>query len=170
MFNQTQSSDLETENNYTSTQRWGGWREKTNKPSKIKTKKAKKSSVFKSCDFSCRSKGRLDCDQTREKCTQRLFEHFLFWSQIVFAWVRVFPNPDIYLQQIPGKKEKKKRGTGSFLGTHKGDKPLKFLSKSICYISLLLSDKHCESKEISFTRWIAWTYRQIMRAELWTSP
>ena len=92
---------LETENNYTFTQRWGGWREKTNKPSKIKTKKAKKSSVFKSCDFSCRSKGRLDCDQTREKCTQRLFEHFLFWSQIVFAWVRVFPNPDIYLQQIP---------------------------------------------------------------------
>ena len=70
---------------------------KTNKPSKIKTKKAKKSSVFKSCDFSCRSKGRLDCDQTREKCTQRLFEHFLFWSQIVFAWVRVFPNPGIYL-------------------------------------------------------------------------
>ena len=88
---------LETENNYTFTQRWGGRREKTNKPSKIKTKKAKKSSVFKSCDFSCRSKGRLDCDQTREKCTQRLFEHFLFWSQIVFAWVRVFPNPGIFL-------------------------------------------------------------------------
>ena len=91
---------LETENNYTFTQRWS-MKRKTNKPSKIKTKNAKKSSVFKSCDFSCRSKGRLDCDQTREKCTQRLFEHFLFWSQIVFAWVRVFPNPDIYLQQIP---------------------------------------------------------------------
>ena len=98
---------LETENNYTFTQRWGGWREKTNKPSKIKTKKAKKSSVFKSCDFSCRSKGRLDCDQTREKFTQRLFEHFFFLSQIVFAWVRVFPNPEIHLQQMLGKKEKK---------------------------------------------------------------
>ena len=108
---------LETENNYTFTQRWGGWREKTNKPSKIKTKKAKKSSVFKSCDFSCRSKGRLDCDQTREKFTQRLFEHFFFFkSQIVFAWVRVFPNPEIHLQQMPGKKKIKKRGTGSFLG------------------------------------------------------
>ena len=107
---------LETENNYTFTQRWGGWREKTNKPSKIKTKKAKKSSVFKSCDFSCRSKGRLDCDQTREKFTQRLFEHFFFFkSQIVFAWVRVFPNPEIYLQQMPGKKEKKRGEPAVFL-------------------------------------------------------
>lgn len=136
MFNQTQSSDLETENNYTSTQRWGGWREKTNKPSKIKTKKAKKSSVFKSCDFSCRSKGRLDCDQTREKCTQRLFEHFLFWSQIVFAWV--FPNPEIHLQRIPGKNEKKGE-PAVFLGAHKGDKPLEFLSKGLYCISLLLN-------------------------------
>ena len=117
---------LETENNYTFTQRWGGWREKQINHQNSKQKRQKNPL--------------LDCDQTREKCTQRLFEHLLFWSQIVFAWVRAFPNPDIYLQQIPGKKEKKKkRGTGSFLGTHKGDKPLKFLSKSIYYISLLLS-------------------------------
>ena len=60
------------------------------------------------------------------------------------------PNPEIHLQQMPGKKKKKKRGTGSFLGTHKGDKPLKFLSKSIYYISLLLNQKHRESKEKYF--------------------
>ena len=72
---------------------------------------------------------------------------FFFKSLIVFAWVRVFPNPEIHLQQMPGKKKIKKRGTGSFLGTYKGDKPLKFLSKSIYYISLLLKQKHRESKE-----------------------
>ena len=40
---------------------------------------------------------------------------FFFKSQIFFAWVRVFPNPEIYLQQMPGKKEKKRGEPAVFL-------------------------------------------------------
>ena len=36
-------------------------------------------------DFSCRSKGRLDCGQTREKMHPKTNWKFLFWLQLVFA-------------------------------------------------------------------------------------
>ena len=111
---------LETKNNYTFTQRWSGWRGKQINHPKSKPKR-QKNSLFSSLVISAAVQKVVWIVAKRlKKCTKRLFEHFLFWWPLVFALVRVFPNPEIHLQRIRGKNGKK-RGTGSFLGTHKGD-------------------------------------------------
>ena len=68
-----------------------------------------------------------------KKCIQRLFEHFFV---LIANGFRV--SISYYLQRIPGKTEKKGELV-VFLGAHKGDKPLEFLSKGLYYISLLLN-------------------------------
>ena len=68
------------------------------------------------------SKGRLNCGQTHGKIYSDYLNNFVL-IEIVSRGDRVFTNPD--------QEKKKKRGTACCLGTHKGDKPLKFLSKGI---------------------------------------
>ena len=138
---------------------------KTNNPSKVKTEKAKKSSVFKPCVFKflmikCKIYGTFSeirysmtlkngvdfggpfkrssglWPNAWKNASKDYLNIFLFWSRMVFAWV--FPTTEIHLQRIPGKTEKKGELV-VFLGAHKGDKPLKFLSKGLYYISLLLN-------------------------------
>ena len=164
MFNQTQSSDLESENNHTFTQQWSGWREKQITHQKSKQKK-QTNPVFKPCVFKvlmikCKIYGtfsEIRYSMTLKKgvdfggpfkrssglwpnawknASKDFLNIFLFWSRMVFAWV--FPTTEIHLQRIPGKTEKKGELV-FFLGAHKGDKPLEFLSKGLYYISLLLN-------------------------------
>ena len=109
MFNQTHSSDFGNQKllYIYSAVKW--LKRKTNKPSKIKTKNAKKNSLFSSLVISAAVQKVVWIVAKRlKKCTKRLFEHFLFWWPLVFAWVRVFPNPEIHLQRIRGKNGKKK--------------------------------------------------------------
>ena len=88
---------------------------KTNKPSKIKTKKAKKSSVFKPCV--------IKLLMTKRKIHGTFIE--IHYSMTLKNGYRV--------------KTKKKGEPAVFLGAHKGDKPLEFLSKGLYCISLLLN-------------------------------
>ena len=105
---------LETENNYTFTQRWS-MKRKTNKPSKIKTK-MQKNPLFSSLVISAAVQKVVWIVTKRVKNSPKDYLNiFFFKSQIVFAWVRVFPNPEIYLQQMPDKKEKKRGEPAVFL-------------------------------------------------------
>ena len=105
---------LETENNYTFTQRWS-MKRKTNKPSKIKTK-MQQNPLFSSLVISAAVQKVVWIVTKRVKNSPKDYLNiFFFKSQIVFAWVRVFPNPEIYLQQMPGKKEKKRGEPAVFL-------------------------------------------------------
>ena len=106
---------LETENNYTFTQRWGGWREKQINHQNSKQKR-QKNPLFSSLLISAAVQKVVWIVTKRVKNAPKDYLNIFFLkSQIVFAWVRVFPNPEIYLQQMPGKKEKKRGEPAVFL-------------------------------------------------------